>query len=339
MRYAIIKNRKYEYGKLYLVYRHNERKNTNYSNREIDLKCHDNFHIKECSKPYSTMVKQLIKENNLKGQFQKRSKVACEYIITSSREFFDDLSMEEIKKFFEVSYKFVASYKGLGEENILSAVVHMDETTPHMHLVYLPVVHKLDTKSGKEISKLCCSDFWDDRFSYKKLQDDYYDYITKAGYEMNRGKSKGTSSVDMAEYKRITSYELQKYNKKLLDIECDIHSIDVDKESNMDRIKEEYKRAIRSYNRVAAKYSRIKTINDKAIDKMEEQMNESDRINKENIKLKNRNKELEEYIEKAFECISIMFDCPEDRLKNVVKGFIDGKRSMESKQNTIETMR
>ena len=32
------------------------------------------------------------------------------------------------------------------EKNIISATVHLDETTPHMHLVYIPVIHTKDKK-------------------------------------------------------------------------------------------------------------------------------------------------------------------------------------------------
>lgn len=68
----------------------------------------------------------------------------CEMIFTSDKEFFDTIGMEETKRYFEESYNFICSYKNLGEKNIISAVVHFDETTPHMHLIYIPVVHTKD---------------------------------------------------------------------------------------------------------------------------------------------------------------------------------------------------
>lgn len=54
--------------------------------------------------------------------------------MTSDKEFFDTIGEEETKRYFRECYNFVAEYKGLGKENIISAVVHMDEATPHMHL-------------------------------------------------------------------------------------------------------------------------------------------------------------------------------------------------------------
>ena len=51
----------------------------------------------------------------------------CEMIFTSDKEFFDTIGIEETKRYFEESYKFICNYKNLGEKNIISAVVHFDE--------------------------------------------------------------------------------------------------------------------------------------------------------------------------------------------------------------------
>ena len=188
MNYAIIRNTKYTKKQLNLVYRHNERKNTNYTNKDIDRnKSKVNYSIKKCNTPYEKRLKEIIKEKDLKGKIKNISNVACEYIITASPDFFEELSQEEIKRYFETAYKFVCGFKNLGEEYILSAKVHLDESTPHMHLIYLPVVHTIDKKSGKDIEKLCCTDFWKGKNSYKVLQDNFYKYVTRAGFELERG--------------------------------------------------------------------------------------------------------------------------------------------------------
>ncbi len=81
----------------------------------------------------------------------------CELIITSDKDFFEKIGQEENKRYFETAYKFVAGYQNLGEEFIVSAKVHMDETSPHIHLVFVPVVHTND-KNGNEINKIACSE-------------------------------------------------------------------------------------------------------------------------------------------------------------------------------------
>ena len=73
--------------------------------------------------------------------------------ITSDKEFFTSIGAEETKRYLETAYKFVCGYKDLGEQYILSAKVHMDEETPHMHLVFIPVVHTQDKKGNIDPEK------------------------------------------------------------------------------------------------------------------------------------------------------------------------------------------
>lgn len=88
----------------------------------------------------------------------------CGMLITFDNEFFNKIGLEETKRYFQESYKFVCNYKNLGEQNIISAVVHLDETAPHMHLIYIPVIQD---KEEKLIDKICARDFWRGRDSYR----------------------------------------------------------------------------------------------------------------------------------------------------------------------------
>ena len=116
MSYAIIINTNYKMKNLPGIYRHNERKNTNYSNKDIDkIKSKENYSIKSPSSTYTKLF-QLIKEKyNLKGQIKSVSNVACEYIITSDKDFFDNIGKEETKRFFKSAYSFVCNQK---QENL-----------------------------------------------------------------------------------------------------------------------------------------------------------------------------------------------------------------------------
>ena len=66
----------------------------------------------------------------------------CQMIFTSDQIFFDKIGEKETKRYFNECYKFICNYKNLEEKNIISAVVHLDEGVPHMHLMFVPVVHK-----------------------------------------------------------------------------------------------------------------------------------------------------------------------------------------------------
>ena len=217
MSYAIIRNTKYKRENLKGIFRHNERRNKNYSNDNIDKeKSYLNYSIKSPQYSYEKEFDRIKEKYNLKGQIKKVSNIACEYIITSDHDFFESIGEEETKRFFETAYKFVAEYKDLGEQYIISAKVHRDEQTPHMHLIFLPVVHTTD-KKGNSIDKLACSEFWKAKDSYRQLQDAFYKYMVENGFNLQRGLPKeetGREHYSVEEYKKITNF---KQTKEILD--------------------------------------------------------------------------------------------------------------------------
>lgn len=92
MSYAIIRNVKYKRENLKGIYRHNERKNVNYSNKNIDKeKSYLNYALKEPMYSYEKEFDRLKNEYDLKGQIKIVSNIACEYIITSDKDFFDSI--------------------------------------------------------------------------------------------------------------------------------------------------------------------------------------------------------------------------------------------------------
>ena len=230
MSFAIIRNTKYKRENLKGIYRHNERKNKNYSNDNIDKeRSYLNYSIKSPKYRYDKEFDRLKEEYNLKGQIKTVSNIACEYIITSDKQFFDKIGEEETKRYFETAYNFVTEYKNLGEQYIMSAKVHMDEETPHMHLIFLPVVHTTD-KKGNAIDKLACSEFWKEKDSYRRLQDAFYQYMTSHNFKLERGVPKeetGREHIDIKEYKEITNFD--KTKEKLQNIKLELPDVpDID---------------------------------------------------------------------------------------------------------------
>ena len=85
-----------------------------------------------------------------------------------------------------------------------------------MHLVFTPVVHTKD-KEGNEIDKICSRDFWKGRDSYRTLQNNFYDYITSKGFELDRGievEETGAKHEKIEDLKKMTNFE---NTKKVLD--------------------------------------------------------------------------------------------------------------------------
>ena len=206
MSYAIIRNEKYKRENLKGIYKHNERKNKNYSNKNIDkTKSHLNYSLKEATMSYDKLFDKIKDSYNLKGQIKTVSNIACEYIITSDREFFQEIGSEETKRYFKEAYNFVCKYKNLQEQYIISANVHLDEETPHMHLVFIPVVHTKD-KNGNNIDKVACSEFWKGKDSYRQLQDAFYNHMIEHGFKLERGQSNNSEHVSIETLKKLTNF-------------------------------------------------------------------------------------------------------------------------------------
>lgn len=210
MSYAIVRNEKLTRNEAKGRYVHNERKTRGHTNKDIDpTRTYLNYYIKKNGLSYIKEFDKLKEANKLQGFIKSNSIIMCEMIFTSDKEFFERIGEEETKRYFEESYKFVCNYKNLGEENIISAVVHKDEGTPHMHLVFIPVVHTKD-KEEIAIDKICSRDFWKGRDSYRTLQNNFYDYITSKSFELERGlpvEETGAKNQRMEDLKRITNYE------------------------------------------------------------------------------------------------------------------------------------
>ena len=290
MSYAIIRNAKYKKENLAGLYKHNERKNTNYSNKDINknnsLK---NYSIKQCNTTYSNAIKVLQKENNLQGRIIKTTNVACEFIITSDKEFFEKIGEEETKRYFQTAYNFVANYKGLGEKYILSAKVHLDESTPHMHLVFVPVIHKIDKKSGKQIDKIACSEYWKGKDSYRQLQDNFHKYIVERGFELERGNTRGNTHIPIETLKQITNYENIKY-------ELTQEQIQPINTKNKGLIMQQNKELVKHANKLKIQLAKSYT----AIERVEELQRRNTYLKYENEELKKENRKLKIILKKLF---------------------------------------
>ena len=192
------------------------------------------------------------KENNLQGRIIKTTNVACEFIITSDREFFERIGEEETKRYFQTAYDFVANYKNLGKKYILSAKVHMDESVPHLHLVFVSVVDKKDKTTNKQIDKIACSEYWKGKDSYRQLQDAFYKHITNNGFDLERGQSKGAKHIDTETLKQITNYDNIKY-------ELTNNQVKAINTSNMTLIEQQNKELIENTNKLKLQLSKSYT--------------------------------------------------------------------------------
>lgn len=222
MSYAIVRNEKLTRAEVNGKGTHNDRKAKNHTNKDIDTtKTHLNYYIKKNELTYTKEFDKYLKENNVQGHLRSNSIIMCQMIFTSDQAFFDKIGEKETKRYFDECYKFICNYKNLGERNIISAVVHLDEGAPHLHLMFVPVVHTKD-KNGKEIEKICARDFWKGRDSYRKLQDAYFNHVKSKSFDLERGmfvEDTNRKHYSVEEYKNITNYENTKKILKEMKLE------------------------------------------------------------------------------------------------------------------------
>ena len=137
--------------------RHNERKNENYGNMNVDLeRTPMNIHFKDCGNAtYNETLDRLVAagEVSLRG-LKADARVYDEMILDVNTDYFERHGGYDFaQRFYGEAYRFAC--KLYGEQNILSAVMHADEINLalterygypvyhyHLHIVALPVVEK-----------------------------------------------------------------------------------------------------------------------------------------------------------------------------------------------------
>lgn len=117
-----------------------------------------------------------------------KNDVAFEMVFTSDNEFFDGMSKDEIKKWAEKSLDFVTKDIGIERKNILHAVVHMDEKTPHLHVVGVPLVQTFNKKQNKDVWSISRRQYINGKSELSNAQDIYNARMNESGYELERGE-------------------------------------------------------------------------------------------------------------------------------------------------------
>ena len=346
MSYAIIRNEKLTRAQAMGAYKHNERKTKNHSNKNIDSsKTELNYYLKKNELSYIKEFDRIKEKYDLKGQIRSNSNIMCEMVFTSDQKFFDKIGYEESKRYFEESYKFICEYKNLGEQNIISAVVHMDEDTPHMHLIFIPVIHTTD-KQGNKIDKVCCRDFWKGKNSYRDLQNAYFKHISGKGFKLERGELVEVTNREhysVQEYKRITNFENTKELLNSIKLELpetpdikDFQKIMLNRDEKIKNkiIKPKDELIKKLYNENISLY--------KELSKQTTIIDKSEKFEKEKFKLETENRNLrfnlnmfQQEVEKTAKAIDVEYENKIKDLETKYKSKIDNLEYENSKLNKI----
>lgn len=156
------------------------------------------------SKNFADVISKM--ENNFfKHNIEPRSNSvqAVEFVLTASPEFFENKSDDEIKKWANSNYKFII--EKFGQENIISAVEHYDEKTPHIHILMTPI-----TLDGR----LSCKDLMGGQQKLSQLQSDYASAMKIFGLKRGKEQSKAKHSTVKEFYALANNFSKLTQNQK-----------------------------------------------------------------------------------------------------------------------------
>ena len=324
---------------------HNKRDKKAYlSNPDIDMsKTKNNIDIVPLSEKYTKGYYELVKE--YKQEYEEKQKttredrrkpfnkmlddsnsvVADELLFTSDNDFFKNMSKKDIKKWGDTCIEFVYNDLGYRKEQVLHATIHMDEKTPHLHCVVVPLVRKFDKRTNEEKWTISKKQYIKSSLHLSQLQDKYWERMKEKGFDLERGiKGSDNEHITIKEYKKITrkldnrmekqnylmTRDFEELEEKLQKSKPTItkKEVKIDKETydTLKNFMNTSKMVIRDMPKNEALYQELKhyTENYKELDR------NNYHLNREITKLRNKNDELEK---------------ENKRLKSFPKDFLNNK--------------
>ena len=163
----------------------------------------ENYNIVKRQRSYTQFINDKIAALDLPTKVRKDAVLMCSFVVGLDRAFFKNLSAQERQQFFVDCTRFFA--ERYGEDNIISAVVHMDETTPHLHLNLIPIAD----------GRLCAKQLFD-RKALQNLQTDFHSVVGKK-WDLQRGRegsqAKHLSTVEFKAKKIVEQASVQADHK------------------------------------------------------------------------------------------------------------------------------
>ena len=200
MSYMVCHFGKYKAGNVFGLQKHNQRENENYTNNDIDkARTPLNYDlINKANINYTKKIKTIIEANRASQRaIRKDATVYCECIISSDSAFFEKITEDSQKEFFKGALDYLKNK--IGEEFIISANVHLDETTPHMHVGFVPIID--NSLSAKKLI---------DRKFLREVQDQLPAYLKNLGFDIQRGiKNSKRKHKDTKELKKELDREYE----------------------------------------------------------------------------------------------------------------------------------
>ena len=211
MSYLVLHMDKFKKEAVRGIQSHNNRERESHSNPDINYERSAlNYDLHESAAAnYSETIQNRIDDLLLVKAVRKDAVHMCGLIVSSDREFFWKIGPEETRRFFEESKSFLAEF--VGAENVISAMVHLDEKTPHMHFLHVPV-----TQDGRLNAKSIYT-----RESLKKLQTELPKYLQSRGFDLQRGVEQEPGSAK----KHLNTREFKQQQEAVHGLESEAREI------------------------------------------------------------------------------------------------------------------
>ncbi len=234
------------------------------------------------------------------NQMLNKSKnvVADELLFTATHKFFYNMTIDDIKNWANTCMEFVYEDLGYTKEQVLHATVHLDEETPHVHCVVVPLVKKYDKRTNTERFTISKKQYIKDKVHLSELQDKYYKRLTDKGYDLERGiKGSNAQHQNVKELKKTTKYYENKVNTLNRKLDNAINDFENKMETTRNILfDKEYvkvkKDTFDSMNKVIVESQQIMEFQPK----IEQLFNEVDNFTKSHQTLEKQNKNMEREI-------------------------------------------
>lgn len=136
--YAVVHMMKIKSGAVGGIQSHNNREHEPKTNPDVDMsRSEDNYDLIPCDNYKRSIKEKLSNLVESSRAIRKDAVVVCNFIVTSDNETMDALGADRQREFFQDSVKWFSDR--YGADRVLNATVHMDETTPHLHIGVMPI--------------------------------------------------------------------------------------------------------------------------------------------------------------------------------------------------------
>ncbi|MFP7159800.1 MobV family relaxase [Priestia aryabhattai] len=191
-KYGIIRMQKFHKDAILGIQKHNQREGENSKNKDIDsTRTMLNYDfVNEDKIKYHEEIKKMT-ATRVKRKIRNDAVLVAEFFVSASPDYMHAMSPDEQRKYFEASLDHIAGK--YGQQNILYAVVHNDEATPHMHVGFVPIT---------DDRRLAAKEYFHGKTKIRRIQDDFHNYMNKRGYDIERGEPSELQHKSVHEFKK-----------------------------------------------------------------------------------------------------------------------------------------